>query len=88
MAAPVGLTRRRRGVFPPEPPAVVAALTRPGDRLREYGADDRHARFLTRELVPALESELPSLPAIDIDRQGVPAPPARTIPFITPPTVV
>jgi enterochelin esterase family protein len=42
-----------------EIPALVAVLSQPGDRLREYGADERHARYLTEELVPALENELP-----------------------------
>lgn len=42
-------------------PGMVVALTRPEDRLAEYAASPAHARFLTRELVPALEKELPLL---------------------------
>jgi enterochelin esterase-like enzyme len=37
----------------------VVAFTRPGDRLREYGASAAHSRFLTAELVPQLERSLP-----------------------------
>ncbi|MBK7876892.1 MAG: enterochelin esterase [Planctomycetes bacterium] len=40
------------------PPLVVALIQSP-DRLREYAADDRHARFLVHELVPLLENEYP-----------------------------
>ncbi len=40
-------------------PTVVAAFSHPGERLAEYADDPRHARFLTAELVPALEAELP-----------------------------
>jgi enterochelin esterase-like enzyme len=39
-------------------PMVVALLMSP-DRLREYGADPRHARFVADELVPKLEADLP-----------------------------
>ena len=38
---------------------MVVALTIPGDRLVEYPDDPRHVRFLTEELVPTLERELP-----------------------------
>ena len=38
---------------------LVAAFSHPGERLAEYADDPRHARFLTDELVPALEAELP-----------------------------
>lgn len=38
---------------------MVVAITYPEDRLREYGNDERHARFLTEELVPKLEREWP-----------------------------
>lgn len=44
-----------------EMPAVVAALLHPQDRMQEYRASDAHARWLTHELVPRLESELPLL---------------------------
>lgn len=39
-------------------PLVVALIQSP-DRLREYGADERHGRFLAHELVPLLESMYP-----------------------------
>ncbi len=42
-----------------ELPPVVVAMTWSPDRLREYAADDRHARFLTEELVPLVESTWP-----------------------------
>jgi enterochelin esterase family protein len=45
-----------------EIPALVAALTDPGNRLREYADDPRHARYLAEELVPTLESRLPVMP--------------------------
>ena len=38
---------------------VVVAFTDPGDRLAEYANSAAHSRFLTRELVPRLEEELP-----------------------------
>jgi enterochelin esterase-like enzyme len=38
---------------------TVAAFVHPQDRLNEYANSAAHARFLTRELVPRLESELP-----------------------------
>jgi enterochelin esterase family protein len=40
---------------------TVVAFTDPGDRLREYANSAQHARFLTAELSPRLESELPLL---------------------------
>ena len=45
-----------------EIPPMVVALTHSPDRLREYGADPRHARFLVEELVPFLEERYPLLP--------------------------
>ncbi|MEM8962629.1 MAG: alpha/beta hydrolase-fold protein [Acidobacteriota bacterium] len=42
-----------------EMPPMIVALVDPGDRLVEYANDERHARFLVEELVPALEDELP-----------------------------
>ena len=42
-----------------EIPDLVVALTSSPDRLREYAADERQARFLTDELVPHLEKILP-----------------------------
>jgi enterochelin esterase family protein len=42
-----------------EIPPLVVALTQSPDRLREYGADPRHAEHLTDELVPALEARYP-----------------------------
>ena len=42
-----------------EIPALVAALIQSPDRLREYGADDRHARFVSKELLPYMQSRYP-----------------------------
>jgi enterochelin esterase-like enzyme len=42
-----------------ELPPMVVALTQSPDRMREYAGDDRHARFLTEDLVPQLEAEYP-----------------------------
>jgi enterochelin esterase family protein len=47
-------------IFRLEVQPLVVALIRSPDRLREYGADPRHARFVTRELVPALEERYPA----------------------------
>jgi len=38
---------------------IVAAFTYPGDRLSEYANSAAHARYLTAELLPRLEAELP-----------------------------
>lgn len=38
---------------------LVVAMTDSPERLREYADDPRHARFLTEELVPHLESRYP-----------------------------
>jgi len=38
---------------------MIVALTMSPDRLKEYGADPRHARFVAEELVPVLEREFP-----------------------------
>ena len=38
---------------------MIVALTQSPDRLKEYAADERHATFVTTELVPQLESRLP-----------------------------
>ena len=38
---------------------VVVAFVQPGDRLVEYADSPAHARFLTRELLPRLEADLP-----------------------------
>ncbi|MFO1011174.1 MAG: alpha/beta hydrolase-fold protein [Planctomycetota bacterium] len=40
------------------PPLVVALIQSP-NRLQEYAADEKHARFLVHELVPLLENEYP-----------------------------
>jgi enterochelin esterase family protein len=45
-----------------EIPPLIAALTRSDDRLAEYAADPRHARFLVDELLPALEAAYPLEP--------------------------
>ncbi len=42
-----------------EIPDLIAAFVDSPDRLKEYANDERHARFLTEELVPHLESQLP-----------------------------
>ena len=42
-----------------EIPELVVALTTSPNRLGEYAGDERHARFLTDELVPNLERTLP-----------------------------
>jgi enterochelin esterase family protein len=42
-----------------EIPDVIVCLTSSPDRLKEYANDERHARFLTDELVPHLEASLP-----------------------------
>ncbi len=42
-----------------EIPALIAVMTNPGDRLREYADDPRHARYLAEELVPKIEAALP-----------------------------
>jgi len=42
-----------------EIPPLIVALTTSRDRLRDYGANPRHARFLGHELVPALEARFP-----------------------------
>ena len=46
-----------------EIPGMIIALTRPEKRLMEYANHEPHARYLTEELVPFLESELPLLKA-------------------------
>ncbi len=38
---------------------MIVALTRSPDRLREYGADPRHADFLADELVPQMNARFP-----------------------------
>jgi len=38
---------------------LIAVFTRPGNRLVEYANGAAHARYLTAELVPTLENELP-----------------------------
>jgi enterochelin esterase-like enzyme len=40
---------------------LVVAFTHPGDRLVEYANSAAHARFLTMELLPHLEADLPLL---------------------------
>jgi len=44
-------------------PPTVAAFIHPVERLVEYADDPRHAAFVTDELVPALEQQLPLLAA-------------------------
>ena len=42
-----------------ELPPLVAVMTQSPDRMTEYAADERHADFLVRDLVPQLEDLLP-----------------------------
>ena len=42
-----------------EIPEMIVAMIQSPDRLREYGADDRHARFLFEELLPLLADQYP-----------------------------
>lgn len=42
-----------------ELPPLVAVMTQSPDRMNEYAADDRHADFLVKDLVPQLEDLLP-----------------------------
>jgi enterochelin esterase family protein len=44
-----------------EIPELVCVFANSPDRLREYAADPRHARFVTEEVVPLIESRLPLL---------------------------
>ena len=44
-----------------EIPGLVAALMHPPDRMEQYRDNEAHARYLTHELVPQLEAELPLL---------------------------
>lgn len=46
-----------------EIPGVVAALMHPPDRMEQYRASEAHTRYLTQELVPQLESQLPLIGA-------------------------
>jgi len=46
-----------------EIPGMIAALMHPPDRMEQYRASEAHARYLTDELVPQLERELPLLGA-------------------------
>jgi len=42
-----------------EIPPLIAALIQSPDRLREYGADPRHARFVGDELLPFMKARYP-----------------------------
>ncbi len=42
-----------------EIPGLVAVLTHPEDRIEQYRDHEDHSRYLTDELVPALERDLP-----------------------------
>ena len=46
-----------------EIPGVIAVLTHPEDRIAQYRDHADHSRYLTEELVPSLEKELPLLGA-------------------------
>lgn len=42
-----------------EIPQMIVAMTQSPNRLVEYGADDRHARFIAKELFPYLNEKFP-----------------------------
>ena len=42
-----------------ELPPLIAVMTQSLDRMNEYAADDRHADFIVRDLVPQMEDLLP-----------------------------
>lgn len=42
-----------------EIPPLIVALTQSPDRLREYAGDERHARHIARELLPAFQQRFP-----------------------------
>src|SRR5207247_4920073 len=46
-------------IYRMEIPDLIVAFTDSPDRLREYAADDRHARFLTDELAPEIGRRFP-----------------------------
>lgn len=48
-----------------ELPPMIVALTASPDRLNEYADDERHARFLSEELLVELERRYPLLPTPD-----------------------
>lgn len=45
-----------------EIPPLVLVLLNPHDRLKEYGADRRHATFVVEELLPEIERRYPVIP--------------------------
>ncbi|HEY4646916.1 MAG TPA: alpha/beta hydrolase-fold protein [Steroidobacteraceae bacterium] len=44
-----------------EIPPLIVCLTQSADRLREYSGDDRHARFLSDEVLPLMREKFPLL---------------------------
>ncbi|MFT4512327.1 MAG: enterochelin esterase-like enzyme [Planctomycetota bacterium] len=42
-----------------ELPPLIAVMTQSSDRMKEYAADDQHADFLVKDLVPQMEDLLP-----------------------------
>jgi enterochelin esterase family protein len=48
-----------------EIPPLIVAMTQSPDRLKEYAGNDRHADFLARELLPALQDRYPLVDAPD-----------------------
>jgi len=52
-----------------EIPAMIVALTQSPDRLTEYTGDERHARYLAEELIPAVAAEFPLLD--DVTTRGL-----------------
>ncbi|CAM2064818.1 Esterase family protein [Sulfidibacter corallicola] len=45
-----------------EIPPMIVVLTQAGDRLREYAADERHADFIVKSVLPYMESKFPLNP--------------------------
>ncbi|MEX2126205.1 MAG: alpha/beta hydrolase-fold protein [Woeseia sp.] len=46
-----------------EIPQMIVALTQSSDRLKEYAADDRHADFIAKDLLPQLTERYPLMNA-------------------------
>jgi len=46
-----------------EIPGLVAVLTHPENRIEQYRDQEEHSRYLTHELIPSLEGELPLIAA-------------------------
>lgn len=48
-----------------EIPSMIVALTHSPDRLSEYSGNDKHAEFLTNDLLPFMSAEYPLLDSVD-----------------------